>query len=141
MIKAKLRDVVVADTNIVSHLWRRSDREVVEFYDNALFGARLIISFMTEKELRTGMLASGWSQARRDSWLADLERYAVVHSSAELVNAAAELQHRCGSQPPSEADLWIAATAYMLDCRLATEDRRLVERVRGMVEVITAHGV
>ena len=57
-----------------------------------------------------------------------------------LVGNAAELQHLCGSQRPSEADLWVAATAYMLDCRLATEDERLVHRVRDKVEVITTHG-
>ena len=140
LVTSKVRDIIVVDTNIVSQLWRRSDLDVVEFYDNALVGARLLISFMTEKELRRGMLASGWSQARRESWLMDLRRYAVVHSSTELVAAAAELQHLCGSQRPSEADLWIAATAYMLDCRLATEDQRLVDRVRDKVEVITTHG-
>ena len=137
MVTARRRDVVVVDTNIVSHLWRRTDAEVVEFYDDALVGVRLLVSFMTEKELRGGMLASGWSEARRASWMADLDRYTVVHSSTELVTAAAELQHLCGSQRPSEADLWIAATAYMLDCRLATEDQKLVNQVRGMVEVIS----
>ena len=137
MATATVRDVVVVDTNVMSHLWRRTDQEVVEFYDDALVGARLLISFMTEKELLIGMLASDWSDARRESLVAELDRYGVVHSSAKLVTTAAELQHLCGSQRPSEADLWIAATAYMLDCRLATEDQKLVNQVRGMVEVIS----
>ena len=137
MATATVRDVVVVDTNVVSHLWRRTDQEVVEFYDDALVGVRLLISFMTEKELLRGMLASDWSKARRESLVAELDRYVVVHSSAKLVTTAAELQHLCGSQRPSEADLWIAATAYMLDCRLATEDQKLVNQVRGMVEVIS----
>ena len=127
----------MVDTNVVSYLWRRTDQEVVEFYDDALVGVRLLISFMTEKELQRGMLASDWSEARRESWSAELDRYAVVHSSPTLVAATAELQHLCGSQCPSEADLWIVATAYMLDCRLATEDQKLVNQVRGMVEVIS----
>ena len=69
--------------------------------------------------------------------LAETDEYEVVYPNEDLVNAAAELRHRCGSQRPSEADLWIAATARMLDCRLATEDQRLVSQVRGMVEVIS----
>ena len=63
----------------------------------------------------------------------------VVYPNEELVTAAAELQHLRGSQRPSGADLWIAATVYMLDCRLATEDQKLVNQVRGMVEVISTH--
>lgn len=47
----------------------------------------------------------------------------------------------CGSQRPSEAHLWIAATAYMLDCRLATEDQKLMNQVRGMMEVISTRGL
>lgn len=70
MATATVRDVVVVDTNVVSHLWRRTDQEVVEFYDDALVGARLIISFMTEKELLRGMLDSDWSKARRESLVA-----------------------------------------------------------------------
>ena len=61
----------------------------------------------------------------------------MVYSSAKLVTTAAELQHLCGSQRPSEADLWIPSTAYMLGRRLATEDQKLVNQVRGMVEVIS----
>ena len=40
----------------------------------------------------------------------------VVYPDEELVSADAELQYVCGSQRPSEADQWIAAMAYMLDC-------------------------
>ena len=51
MATATVRDVVVVDTNVVSHLWRRTYQEVVEYYEESLVGTRLLISFMTEKEL------------------------------------------------------------------------------------------
>ena len=141
MHTAGTRNIVVVDTNVVSYLWRRDDDYLVGFYERELADVDLLISFMTSKELRAGMLKGNLSKSRRAEWLAEIDEYEVIYPDELLVNAAAELQHRCGSQPPSEADLWIAATAYMLDCRLATEDQRLVERVRGMVEVITTHGV
>lgn len=140
MHTAGTRNLVVVDTNVVSYLWRRRNNALVDFYERELAGVDLLISFMTSKELRAGMLKGNFSESRRTEWLAEIEEYEVVYATEQLVDAAAELQHLCGSQRPSEADLWVAATAYMLDCRLATEDQRLVHRVRGKVEVITTHG-
>lgn len=140
MHTAGTRNIVVVDTNVVSYLWRRRNNALVDFYERELAGADLLISFMTSKELRAGMLKGNFSESRRTEWLAEIEEYEVVYATEQLVDAAAELQHLCGSQRPSEADLWVAATAYMLDCRLATEDQKLAQRVRDKVEVITTHG-
>ena len=140
MHTAGTRNIVVVDTNVVSYLWRRRNNALVDFYERELAGADLLISFMTSKELRAGMLKGNFSESRRTEWLAEIEEYEVVYATEQLVDAAAELQHLCGGQRPSEADLWVAATAYMLDCRLATEDQKLAQRVRDKVEVITTHG-
>ena len=137
MHTAGTRHIVVVDTNVVSYLWRRDNVSLVDFYERELADVELVVSFVTSKELRAGLLKGNMSTSRRAEWLAEMAEYEVVYPNEELVNAAAELQHLCGSQRPSEADLWIAATAYMLDCRLATEDQRLVSQVRGMVEVIS----
>ena len=139
MATATSHDIVVLDTNVVSQLWRRSDDELIKFYDDELRGARLLISHMTAKELWSGMLNSGWSPTRLEEWLMNLETYGVVHSTHELVIATAELQQLCRNQPPSEADLWIAATAHLLDCPLATEDQNLVNQVSDKLQVISTH--
>ncbi len=140
MHTAGTRHIVVVDTNVVSYLWRRDNVSLVDFYERELADVELVVSFMTSKELRAGMLNGNMPTRMRTEWLAEIDEYEVVYPNEELVNAAAELQHLCGSQRPSEADLWIAATAYMLDCRLATEDQKLVNQVRGMVEVISTRG-
>ena len=128
---------MVVDTNVVSYLWRRDNVSLVDFYERELADVELVVSFMTSKELRAGMLKGNFSKSRRAECLSGVDGYEVLYLNEDLVNAAAELRHRCGSQRPSEADLWIAATARMLDCRLATEDQRMVSQVRGMVEVIS----
>ena len=83
------------------------------------------------------MLKGNFSKSRRAECLSGVNGYEVLYPNDELVRAAAELQHLCGSRRPTEADLWIAAPAYMLDCRSATESQKLVNQVRGMVEAIS----
>ena len=132
----------VLDTNVVSIL-RRGDSPERDFYGTWLQGRHLLISFMTEYEIRLGIESSGWSSRRKQRVLDDLEYYEVVDGDSEIVLAAVELMVRCKHQRPSLQDLFIASTAYALHCPLVTDDRRLVEQLSaaGFEDVITRHAV
>ena len=116
--------LVVADTNVVSYIFR--DDPIGEPYRAALANRRRVISFQTYAELMYGALSSNWGQRRINDLAEHIsDNYGVFGCNRRLVIACARLRaesRRIGREL-STADAWIAATAVLLNCPLLSHDR------------------
>ena len=118
--------LVVVDTSVVSIIYNRDDR--APYYERQLAGCRSLISFQTLEELWYGAYKSNWGERRQASLDEYLDQYEVVWASDELVRICARLrsERRSAGREMKLADAWIAATAILLQCPLATHDRDFV---------------
>jgi len=89
-------------------------------------GLRAVISFQTLEELWFGVLKGDWGPRRRNQLRQHLEQYEVAWATPELVNLSANIRNERekAGRRLSTGDAWIAATALMLQCPLASHDRR-----------------
>ena len=114
---------IVVDTSVVSLLIRRDRRAT--YYENHMVGFRAVISFQTLEELWFGAYKGGWGDRRKNGLRRDIDQYEVVWPSPDLVQISARLRserERAGRRL-STADAWVAATALLVDCPLASHDR------------------
>ena len=114
--------LVVLDTSVVS-LFLRNAGEAV-YYRSEIEGLRTVISFQTREEALFGAIRRGWGPPRMNALQQHLNQYEMVGASIELVEISANLRserERAGRKL-NTADAWIAATAIMLDCPLASHD-------------------
>ena len=114
--------MILLDTNIVSHIFNGSD--IATPYLERLRGQRVLISFQTLEELWHGAQWAGWGDRRRDELARHLDHYEVVWVGPELVDVCARLrtERKSAGRELPVADAWIAATALLLKCPLATRD-------------------
>lgn len=114
---------IVLDTSVVS-LFMRDDDEAV-YYRDQLEGLRAVISFQTLEEILYGAIRARWGARRMSALQRELEQYELVTSSLEMVETSARLRYEReqAGRRLSTADAWIAATAIMLDCPVASHDR------------------
>ena len=114
---------VVVDTSVVSSVFNQSS--YARFYQERMVGRRAVVSFQTVEELYFGAYKRGWGSRRRSELDRHLQQYEVVWPTSELVRVCARL--RSGREAVGRrletADAWIAATAIMLNCPLASHDR------------------
>lgn len=114
---------VVLDTSVVSLMFRGDSR--AEYYMAQIAGLRSFVSFQTLEEMWFGACAKKWGARRRNDLARHLDQHEVVWPTEELVDICAQL--RCVRQSSGRrlksADAWIAATALMLKCPLASHDR------------------
>lgn len=114
---------VVLDTSVVSLMF--SGDHLGEYYKTEIAGLRPLISFQTLEEVWFGAFNGDWGARRKNDLVRHLDQYVVVWPTEELVEICAQL--RCDRQSAgrrlSSADAWIAATALMLRCPLASHDR------------------
>ena len=115
--------MVVLDTNVVSYIFSGNDRG--RDYLERIRGHVAVISFQTLEEIWYGAYARNWNRRRKDELAAHLEQYEIVWPSPDLADACARLrsQRRIAGREIQSADAWIAATAIMLKCPLASHDR------------------
>ena len=115
--------MVVLDTNVVSYIFNRDPR--AHYYQERIQGQRVLISFQTLEEQWYGAYMNGWGERRRNELAHYLDLYEVVWPNAELVETCAQLrvERKEAGRKLEVADAWIAATALMLDCPLASHDR------------------
>ena len=114
--------LVVLDTCVVSSLM--SGDATAAYYRAELQGLRAAISFQTREEALFGALRRRWGSARMNALRTHLDQYEVVAGSLELTEISASLRserERAGRQMKT-ADAWIAATALLSDCPLASGD-------------------
>ena len=113
---------VVLDTSVVSLLMRDADEAA--YYREEIHGLRAVISLQSRQEALFGAIRAGWGDRRMNELLQHLERYEVVWAAPELVEISARVRNereRAGRKL-NTADAWVAATAIMLDCPLASHD-------------------
>ena len=115
--------MVVLDTNVVSYIFDGDDR--AQYYLERIRGLRALVSFQTLEELWFGAYWGGWGERRKNELALHLEQYDVVWPDRSLVDASARLRsnRQKAGRSLNTADAWIAATAVMLDCPLASYDR------------------
>lgn len=125
------------DTNIILTYLRRSQfRDKFETILN-LFNDKniLIVSAVTIGELKSIAIKNGWGQQKIDALVHLVKRLVVVDINVEsILNRYAELDAYSQGKHPSKPlpnssrnmgknDLWIAATASILEVPLITTDK------------------
>lgn len=114
---------IVLDTSVVSILMRQEDSAT--YYHYWTSGRRAVISFQTLEELWFGAYKRGWGDRRMNDLRRSLDQYEVVWPNSDLVRISAHLRserERVGRRL-NTGDAWIAATALLLACPLASDDR------------------
>ena len=115
-------NLVVVDTNVVSYIFRGDGKAA--YYLRRIRDRRALISFQTLEEVWYGAYSAGWGDRRRSELARHLEQYDVVWPNPELVEVCAQLrsQRKSVGRELAVADAWIAATAVLLKCPLASHD-------------------
>ena len=118
---------VVLDTCVVSTIHNPSDPRS-SYYEERIKGYRAVISFQTVEELLFGAYNAGWGERRENELRRNIAQYEVIWPNAALVDISARLRcdRRKAGRKLETADAWIAATAIMLECPLATNDEDFV---------------
>ena len=114
---------VVLDTGVVSTIHNPSDTRS-SYYEERIKGYRAVVSFQTVDELLFGAYNAGWGEKRENELRRNIAQYEVIGANAALADISARLRserERAGRRL-NTADAWIAATAIMLNCPLATEN-------------------
>ena len=116
---------VVVDTSVVSLLFNANLNTPYRRYRERIRGRERVVSFYTLEEMWFGAYSRNWGEARRHELAQHLRLYTVIWPDVELVERTARLRVRQEQQGRrlSAPDAWIAATALMLGCPLATHDR------------------
>ena len=124
------------DTNIFSYLMRGDTR--AEPYRDYLADRQLGVSFQTVAELRRWAIERRWGPARHRELERQLGRVTVYLVDDALITAWAEITARLrqSGRPITDADAWIAATAWNLAVPLVTHNRRHFEAIAGL-EVVS----
>ena len=114
---------VVVDTSVVSILFRQ-DSEKCDYYQNAIEGYELVISFQTLEEVLFNAYNANWGERRIRELTDYLASFRVICANERLIDISAQLRSetRAIGRELERADAWIAATALMLDCPLAADD-------------------
>lgn len=115
--------MIVLDTNVVSYIF--NGNALAGFYLEQIGEDPAVLSFQTLEEIRFGAFRSGWGERRMGRLAHHLQRYAVIWPNYGLLQLSARLraEREKAGRALTQADAWIAATAVMLDCPLASHDR------------------
>lgn len=113
---------VVLDTSVVSIIYNEDQR--APFYEASITGLIPVVSFQTLEELLIWPLRNGWGDRRRNNLLQHIDQYEIIWPNLDLVHISAELRNERerAARRLNTADAWIAATALLLDCPLASHD-------------------
>lgn len=116
------RNVVVVDTSVVSYLF--NDSGPSGYYANQILGKNLVVSFQTLEEAQFGALKDNWGARRKSELERHLQQYDVIWPNPDLVAISAHLRRNReqAGRKLNTADAWIAATALLLECPLASHD-------------------
>ena len=117
---------IVLDSSVVSYIFNRDP--ISRYYVEQLRGNRQYISFQTLEEAWYGAHSRGWGARRMKELTSHLERYEIIWPDTDLVEVCARLraERRTAGRELNMADAWIAATAILLDCSLASHDSHFV---------------
>ena len=115
-------ETVVADTNLVSYIARKSS--IADYYLPHLEGRHIVISFQTREEVLFGAYLANWGERRVDDLKLQLKQYEVSWPNPDIVDLCARLRadRRAAGREIRVADAWVAAAALYLGCPLASHD-------------------
>jgi predicted nucleic acid-binding protein len=113
---------VVLDTSVVSIFFRKDTR--ADFFEAEIAGRQPVISFQTQEEALFGAIKRGWGARRMNQLRRHLAQYEPIGVTPELIEICARLrsERESAGRQLKTADAWIAATALLLGCPLATTD-------------------
>jgi predicted nucleic acid-binding protein len=114
--------VVLADTNIISYVFKR--QPLGTRYNHLLIGREVRLSFVTVAELNSWAEDNNWGARRRLELRIFLSRFPMVPCTAGIPELFAKImadRQRAG-RPMLPDDGWIAATAMYHDLPLVTHD-------------------
>ena len=113
---------VAFDTSVVSIIYNQDQR--ASFYEEGLEGHRAVVSFQTLEEISYWPRKNGWGEPRRNELMQHMDQYEVIWADLALVHISAQLraEREKAGRRLNTADAWIAATAILLDCPLASHD-------------------
>lgn len=114
--------MIVLDTNVVSYIFRAAPE--ADYYIEQIRGERAVVSFQTVEELWYGAYRSNWGGRLRSELASFLEQYDVVFPNSQMVDISAQLRNerRAAGREIQSADAWVAATALLIGCPLASHD-------------------
>lgn len=134
-------DYIVLDTCVVMHVLRGDDkgRKAVTYLGEQGDESHSIFSTVSKAELESLKRQQHWGQARcakMDAFLALSSYVDILHTDNQLISVYAEVDAYSKRKIPSisgklmggsarimgKNDLWIAATAHLLDATLVTTD-------------------
>lgn len=125
MTPRELGGAVVVDTSVVSILLSHISPQY-DYYRSELEGYdELTISFQTQEEMLYGAYKANWGNRRIRELTDHLSLFRVIYPDHRLIDISANLRNetRKLGRKLTSADAWIAATAVMMDCPLASEDK------------------
>jgi predicted nucleic acid-binding protein len=126
-------EYVVVDTDVYSALYTDPERAArrglpVTIWQDALAGARVLISFQTRAEVLAGLRAGNWGETRRQIAMAKLDAVPTIPADREVIDSYAELTSLCRRAGHAlhdkihTADRWVAACAVAKGLPLLTGD-------------------
>lgn len=115
-------DQVVFDTSVVSLFFRKAAQAA--YFQAEIAGRRPVISFQTQEEALFGAIKGGWGARRMSQLRRHLDQYELIGVTPELIEVCAHLrsERESAGRALKTADAWIAASALLLQCPLATTD-------------------
>ena len=114
--------VVIADTNIISYVFKR--QPLGTRYNHLLIGREVRLSFVTVAELNSWAEDNNWGARRRLELRTFLSRFPMIPCTTGIPERFAKVmaaRQRAG-RPMLPDDAWIAATAIHHGLSLATHD-------------------
>lgn len=123
---------ILVDTDVVSYLF--GGREQATFFRPYLQHRTLAVSFMTVAELYFGAYKANWGIRRITQLDNHLRNYVIVPFDYELCRRCASIRadrQKAGHQM-GLADAWIAASALVHNCALATNNGRDFQGILGL---------
>lgn len=145
---------LVLDTCTILHLLRGKElgAKILEVI-NGIANPTFIISAVTKAELNSMKIKLGWGGPRckaLNDFLDEITCIDIISSDEDLLNAYAlidsysqrlnvdkkGLKLQGSSKNMGKNDLWIAATAYLLNCPLLTTDGDFLHLNKTIIEVI-----
>ena len=127
---------ILVDTDVVSYLF--GNRPQAGFFRPYLQHRTLAISFMTVAEVYFGAYKANWGVRRITQLENHIRNYVVVPFDNDLCQRCARIRadrqqsgHQIGF-----ADAWIAASALVHDCALATNNGKDFQGI-GQLELIS----
>lgn len=114
---------LVVDTDVASFIFKWH-LDFAPRYVEILRGSELVISFMTQGEMRLWALHAKWGHRRSQLLENYLSDFSVLHSDSILSSTWASVKNESinKGRQISSSDAWIAATALVLSAPLVTNN-------------------